>query len=138
MAPRWHQFHVEPVRVADVVLHVFGNLVVKYVFLWGNACLFQLIEEHIISPYYLRILATFHGFDKDGIAVNFNHHHDVFVALLQACRELAHLVGEHGFAYLVRFGVYITYLLAMELRCVACFELGRLFFGGVYVFLGLV
>ena len=31
-------------------------------------------------PYHLRILATFHGFDKDGITVDFDHHHDVFVA----------------------------------------------------------
>ena len=76
---------------------------------------------------------NFHGFDKDGIAVDFNHHHDVGVALLRTCRELARLVGEHGFVYLVCFGVYITYFLTMELRGVACFEWDRFFFGGVYV-----
>ena len=104
-------------------------------FLWDNARLFQLVEEPVICPYHLRIVATFHGFDKDGIAVDFDHRHDVFVALLRACRELAHLVGEHGFAYLVRFGVYIEYFLAMELSSVACFEWDRSFFGGGYVFL---
>ena len=52
---------------------------------------------------------NFHGFDKDGIAVDFNHHHDVGVALLRTCRELARLVGEHGFVYLVCFGVYVGY-----------------------------
>ena len=56
--------------------------------LWDNACSFQLVEKRVICPYHLCILATFHGFNKDDIAVNFDHHHDVFVALLQACREL--------------------------------------------------
>ena len=92
----------------------------------GGAC-------HI--PYHLCILATFHGLDKDGIAVDFDHHHDVFVAALRMCRELARLVREHGFAYLVCFGVYMAYFLAMELRGVACFEWDRSFFGGVYFFL---
>jgi hypothetical protein len=105
------------------------------VFLWDNARLFQLVEECVICPYHIRILATFHGFNKDGITVDFNHHHDVFVAVLQACRELACLVGAHDFAYLVRFGVYIAYFLAMELRCVAFFEWDRSFFGGMYFFL---
>ena len=111
---------------------------IEYVFLWDNACLFQSVEEHVICPYHLCIFAIFHGFDKDGIAVDFDHHHDVFVASLQACRELACLVREHGFAYLIRFGAYIVYFLAMELRGVACFEWDRLFVGGAYVFLSLI
>ena len=98
----------------DVVFHVFGNLIVECVFLRNNACPFQLVEERVICPYHLCILATFHGFDEDGVAVGFYHHHDIFVALLQTHRELACLVGEHGFAYLVRFGVDIAYFLAME------------------------
>ncbi len=121
MASRWHQFHVELVCVADVVFHVLGYFVVKDVFLWNNARPFQLLEKCVICLYHLRILATFHGFDKDGIAVGFHHPHDIFVALLQSRRELACLVGEHGFAYLVRFGVDITYFLAMESQGVACF-----------------
>jgi hypothetical protein len=81
----------------------------------------QSLEECVIRSYHLRILATFHGFDKDGVAVNFHHHHDIFVASLRLHRELACLVGEHGFAYLVYFGVDIVYFLAMELQGVACF-----------------
>ncbi len=115
MASRWHQFHVELVCVADVVVHVLGYLVVKDVFLWNNARPYQSLEECVIRSYHLHILAIFYGFDKDGIAVNFHHHHDIFVALLQLRRELARLVGEHGFAYLVHFGVDIAYFLAMEL-----------------------
>jgi hypothetical protein len=114
MASRWHQFHVKLVCVVDVVFHVLGYFVGKDVFLWNNAHAFQSLEECIICLYHLRILATFHGFDKDGIAVDFYHHHDIFVALLQPRRELARLVGEHGFAFLVRFGVDIVYFLAME------------------------
>ncbi len=121
MASRWHQFHVKLVFVVDVVFHVLGYFVVKEVFLWINAHPFHSLKECIIHSYHLRILATFHGFDEDGIAVDFHHHHDIFVALLQLHRELARLVGEHGFAYLVRFGVDISYFLAMESQGVACF-----------------
>ncbi len=115
MASWWHQFHVKLVCVANVVFYVLGYFIVKDVFLWNNARLFQL-EECIIRLNYLRILATFHGFDKDGVAADFHHHHDIFVASLQSRRELACLVGEHGFAYLVHFGVDITYFFAMELQ----------------------
>ncbi len=115
MASWWHQFHVELVCVVDVVFHVLGYFVVKDMFLWNNACLFQSLEECVIGLYHLHILATFHGFDKDGVAVNFHHHHDIFVALLQLSRELDCLVREHGFLYLVHFGVGIAYFLAMEL-----------------------
>jgi hypothetical protein len=121
MASWWHQFHVKLVCVADVVFHVLRYFVVKDVFLWNNAHPFQLLEECVIRSYHLCILATFHGFNEDGVAVNFHHHHDIFVALLQSRRELARLVGEHGFAYLVCFGVDIAYFLAMESQGVACF-----------------
>ncbi len=121
MASQWHQFHVKLVCVADVVFHVLGYFVVKDMFLWNNARLFQSLEECIIRSYHLCIIATFHGFNKDGIAVDFHHHHDIFVASLQSCRELACLVGEHGFAYFVHFGVDVAYFLAMELQGVACF-----------------
>ncbi len=76
---------------------------------------------------------TLHGFDEDGVAVDFYHHHDVSVASLRTCRELASLVGEHGFVYLVCFSVYIVYFLAMELRGATCFEWDRFFFGGAYI-----
>ncbi len=109
-----------------------------YVFLWDNARLFQSVEERVLCPFHLRILASFHGFDKDGIAVDFDHDHDVFVAALRTCRELARLVREHGFANLVHFGVYIAYFLAMELRDVTFFKWDRFFFGGTNVFPSLV
>ncbi len=43
------------------------------------------------------------------------------VALLGLHRELARLVENQGFAYLVRFGVDIAHFLAIESRGVACF-----------------
>ena len=119
-------------RVRDVVLHVFCMCFLGTM----PVCLSWLRSTSY--AYHLRILVTFHGFNKDGIAVDFNQHHDVFVAALETCRELAHLVGEHGSVYLVCFNVHITYFLAMELRGFACFEWDRLFFGGAYVFPSLV
>jgi hypothetical protein len=59
--------------------------------------------------------------DEDGVAVDFHHHHDIFIASLRSRMELARLVREHGFVYLVHFGVDITYFLAMELQGVTCF-----------------
>ena len=74
-----------------------------------------------------------HGFNKDGIAVDFHHNHDVFVATKRLDGELACLVGEHDFAYHVHLGVHIAYLLAMEVGGVACFQQCCLNFGGPYV-----
>ncbi len=74
-----------------------------------------------------------HGLNKDGVAVNFHHNHDVLVATKRSDGELACLVGEHGFAYHVRLGVHVTHLLAMEERGVACFQWCRINFGGPYV-----
>jgi hypothetical protein len=50
-------------------------------FLWDNACPFQSEQEHVVYLYHFGILAALHGLDKDGIAIDFHHNHDVFVAL---------------------------------------------------------
>jgi hypothetical protein len=61
------------------------------------------------------ILAALHGFNEYGVAVDFYHKHDVLVALLRTRGELACLIGEHGFAYHVYFGVDVAHFLTVEL-----------------------
>jgi hypothetical protein len=73
------------------------------------------LYAHIIC-----ILALLHGFNEDGVAVDFHHNHDAFVATERLDRELADLIGKHGFAYHVRLGVHIVYLLAVEVGGIAC------------------
>jgi hypothetical protein len=119
VATWWHQFHIQFARVTNVILHVFRYLIVKDMFLGDNTGPFESEQECVVCPYHLGILAALHGFNEDGIAVNFYHNHDVFVATKRLDGELACLVGEHGFAYHVHLGVHIAYLLAMEVGGVA-------------------
>ncbi len=90
-------------------------------------------QECVVCPYHLGILAVLHGFNEDGIAVDFHRNHDVFVATKRLDGELACLVGEHGFAYHVHSSVHIAYLLAIEVGGVACFQRCCLNFGGPYI-----
>jgi hypothetical protein len=76
VATWWHQFHIQFARVTNVILHVFGYLSVKDMFLGDNAGPFESEEECVVCPYYLGILAVLHGFNEDGAAVNFHHNHD--------------------------------------------------------------
>ncbi len=117
----------------NVILHVVRYLVVKDMFLGGNARLFELEQECVVCPYNLGILAVLHGFHEDGVAVNFYHNNDVFVTTKRLDGELACLVREHGFAYHVHLGVHITNLLAVEVGDAACFWWFCLNFGGPYV-----
>jgi hypothetical protein len=71
-----------------------------------------------------------HGLDKDGVAINFHHNHEVLVATKRLGGELADLVREHGFAYHV--------CLDVQVRGVACFQWHCLCFGGPYIFSCLV
>jgi len=98
-----------------------------------NAGPFQLEQECVICLYHLGVLEVLHGLNEDGVAINFNHNHDVLVASKRLGGELAGLVREHGFAYHVRLGVHVAHLLAMEVGGVACFQQCRLNFGGPYV-----
>jgi hypothetical protein len=66
-------------------------------------------------------------------AVNFHHNHDVLVALLRMCRELTCLIGEHGFAYHVCFGVDVSNFLTVALGGVASFQRRCFGFGGAHV-----
>jgi hypothetical protein len=91
-------------------------------FLGDNACPFQLEQERVVCPYHLGILAVLHGLNKDGIAINFHHNHDVLVALKRLSEELAGLVGEHGFLDHVHLGVHVMQFLAVEVGGVACFQ----------------
>ncbi len=104
-----------------MILNVFRYLIVEDMFLATNAGPFESEQEGVVCLYHLGVLAVLHGLDKDGIAVNLHHNHDVFVATKTSDRELACLVEEHGFAYHVRLGVHIVHLLAVEVGGVACF-----------------
>ncbi len=117
----------------NVILHVVRCLVVKDMFLGGNASPFGLEQECVVCPYHLSILAVLHGFHEDGVAVDFHHNHDVFVSTKRLNRELACLVREYGFAYHVHLGLHIANLLAVEVGGVACFQQCCLNFGGPYV-----
>ena len=102
--------------------------------LGNNACSLQSQQECIVRAYHLIILATLHGLNKDGVAVDFHHNHDVLVASLRAGGELPCLIGEHGFAYHVCFGVDVAHFLTVELGGVASFQRRRCFgFGGAHV-----
>jgi hypothetical protein len=113
VAAWWHQFHIQFACVTNVILHVVRYLVVKDIFVGGTSGPFELVQECIICPYHLGILAVLHGFHVDGVAVNFCHNHDVFVSRKRLDGESACLVREHGFVYHVRLGVHIANLLAM-------------------------
>jgi hypothetical protein len=76
----WHKFHIQIARVTDVILHVFRYLIVEDMFLGDNAGPFQSEQECIACPYHFGVLAVLHGHNKDGVAVNFHHNHDVLVA----------------------------------------------------------
>ncbi len=101
--------------------------------LGNNACLLQLEQECIVRAYHFLILAALHGLNKDGIAVNFHHNHDVLVALLRTRRKLTCSIGEHGFAYPVCFGVDVLNFLTVELGGVASFQRRCFGFGGAHV-----
>ncbi len=79
-------------------------------------------QECVVCPYHLGILAVLHGFNKDGVPVNFHHNHDVLVATKRSDGESASFVGGHGFAYHVHLGVHVAHLLAREVGGAACFQ----------------
>jgi hypothetical protein len=98
-------------------------------FLWDNARLFSWLRGASYALIISASLQLFMGSTRMAL---------LLILTITMMYLLPCLVGEHGFAYLVRFCVYITYFLVMELRGVACFEWDRLFFGGAYVFSSLV
>ncbi len=133
MATWWHQFHIQFACVTNVILCVFRYLIVKDMFLGDNAVPIESKQECVVCPYHFVIFAVLHGFNKDGVAVNFHHDHDVFVATKRSDGELACLVRIHGFLYHVHLGLHIAYSLAVEVGGVASFQWCRLHFGGPYV-----
>jgi hypothetical protein len=133
VATWWHLLHIQFAHVTNVILYVFRYLIVKDMFLGDNAGPFELEQKCVVCPYRLSIPAVLHGFNEDGVAVDFHHNHDVFVAMTRWDGELACLVGDHGFAYHVCLGVHITNLLAVEVGGVAWFQRYCPNFGGQYV-----
>ena len=58
-------------------------------FLGDNAHLFQSEQECVVCPYQLGNLVVLHGLNKDGVAIDFHHDHDVLVASKRLGGELA-------------------------------------------------
>ncbi len=138
VATWWHQFHIQFACVTNVILHVFRHLIVKDMFLGDNASPFESEQECVVCLYHFVIFAVLHGFNKDGVAVDFHHDHDVFVAAKRLDGELACLVRKRGFSCHVRLGVHIAYFLAMEVGGVTCFQRCCLHFGGLFILFCLV
>ena len=82
MATRQNEFNREVVLGADVLFHVGRDFIVEDVFLGLDLCTEETMSESVIGANHFPVLATFHGLKEDGIAVNLDHDHDVFVALL--------------------------------------------------------
>ncbi len=101
--------------------------------LGNNACSLQSEQECIVCAYHFFILAALHGLNEDDVAVDFHHNHDVLVASLRTRRESTCLIGEHGFAYSVCFGVDVLNVLTMELGGVASLLRCCFGFGGAHV-----
>ncbi len=101
--------------------------------LGNNACSLQSLQEWVVRAYHFLILAALHGFNKDGVAVNFHHNHAVLAALLRTRKELTCLIGEHGFTYPVCFGVDVLNFFTMELGGVASFKRCCFGFGGAHI-----
>ncbi len=100
----------------------------------NNACSLQSEQECIVCAYHFLILVARHGLNKDGVAFDFHHNHDVLVASLRTRRESTCLIGEHGFAYPVCFGVDVSNFLTVELGGVASFQRRCFGFGGAHGF----
>ena len=101
--------------------------------LGNNACSLQSWQECVVRAYHFLILAALHGFNKYGVAVDFHHNHDVFVASLRTRGELACLVGEHGFAYHGCVCVDLAHFLTVELGGVTSLQRRQFGFGGAHV-----
>ena len=92
MASGWNEFYHEVVLGADVLFHVGRDFVVEDVFLGLDPSTEEAMSEGVIGTNHFPVLTTFHGLEEDGIAVNLDHDHDVFVASLGLCRETPSLV----------------------------------------------
>jgi hypothetical protein len=71
VATWWHLFHIQFTPVTNVILHIFGYLIVEDMFLGDNAGPFELEQEFVVCLYHLGNLAVLHGLDRDGITVDF-------------------------------------------------------------------
>ena len=92
MATGRNKFNREVVLGADVLFHVGRDFVVEDVFFGLDPSTEEAMSEGVIGTNYFSVLATFHGLEENGIAVNLDHDHDVFVASLGLCRETPSLV----------------------------------------------
>ena len=70
---------------------------------WGKACAFDTVQQLQVRTLHIGIGAVFHGSNKHGIDVDFHHHHDVIVSLLQMEGETSGLVGVRGIFCFVNF-----------------------------------
>ena len=58
------------------------------------------------------VVASVDGLNEDGVAIDIDHYHDVFVASPGALGELPCLIREDGVPYIVDFGIHIMNFLA--------------------------
>lgn len=72
----------EMVGVLNVMFHVGRNFIIQDMLFGCYAGLLEAPNERVISADGFMVLSAFERFQEDGVAVNFNHHHHIFVAAL--------------------------------------------------------
>ena len=138
MATRRYQVHFHLVLVADDIFHRFGHFVIEDVLLRHDTGKFETQHERSICPCELCIFTTAQRLDKNGIAIDLNHNHEILVAFLGPCRKLTSLVGKNGFTHIIHSRENIALLLATQCSSVREFQWHGLWLGGPHIFSGLV
>jgi hypothetical protein len=138
VATRRNQLDFKLVGVSDVILHVEGDFIVEDVFSWGYTGAEKALDEGIVGSYHLVVLPAVHGLEQDGIAIDFDHHHDILVAPVRSGGELSGLVGKDGFTDIVDGGVDVLNFLTSQGGAVGLLERCSLVFCGADVLAGLV
>ena len=63
---------------------------------------------------HLGVTLACHGFNQDGVAVDFHHDHDVPFATARRDKEPPRLVGVERLPGLVHFDVHVTFLFSRK------------------------
>ena len=97
-----------------------------------------MLDEGVVPANEFRVFPAFKRFEKNGVAINFDHDHDILITTLQLCGKLSGLVHEDSFANVVDGSEDILYLLATKRGNVGLLKRNGFAFCGAYIFSCLV
>ena len=109
VSARWNELHLHFVLILYDCFRGFEHFIIEDVFFWYDTCLLEAEHQHMICLVGFSVVASVDGLNEDGVAIDIDHYHDVFVTSSGSLGDPPCLIRKDDVLCIVDLGMYLAH-----------------------------